>query len=133
MFQGMITAASAQPAAPPGLWPSKSGRTFGTTCGTLPLANWSAATSFSHFVKKAATSMLKAAVAEKACASPVHPRRSSRCGQSVGTSRKFPFWPQMMLCWSWLTSGFDVSNALARAISEWTTTPVRLSGVTSPG
>ena len=34
------------------------------------------------------------AVGENTCASPVHPSRSSRCGQSVGTSTKLPFCPQ---------------------------------------
>ena len=38
-----------------------------------------------HFVKKPAMSMLKMAVCEKAWMSPIQPRRSSRCGQSVGT------------------------------------------------
>ena len=62
MFQGMITAASAQPAAPPAAGPRSPAARSGTTWGTLPLSNWSAATSRSHFVKKPATSMLKAAV-----------------------------------------------------------------------
>ncbi len=119
MFQGMMTAASAQAAEPPAKPPPPrspavpaSGllRTSGTTKGTLPLAFWSAATSASHLVKKPATSMLKLAVREKTWASPVQPRRSSRCGQSVGTSRKLPFWPQRMLCWSWFSSGFEVSK-----------------------
>ena len=41
-----------------------------------------------HLLKKAATSMLNAAVEAKTWASPVQPSRSSRCGQSVGTSMK---------------------------------------------
>ena len=48
-------------------------------------------------VKKPATSKLNAAVREKTCASPVHPSRSSRWGQSVGTPTKFPFCPHTML------------------------------------
>ena len=56
-----MVAASAQPAAPPGSRPANWGSTLGTTWGTAPFANWSAATSPSHFVKKPATSMLKAA------------------------------------------------------------------------
>ena len=139
MFQGTIVATSAQAAEPPGNELSSSAlmsvreRTFGTTWGTEPFAFWSAATSASHFVKKPATSMLKLAVREKTCASPVQPRRSSRCGQSVGTSRKLPFCPQRMLCWSWLSSGFEVSNVPVTAMSECTTTPVSASSVGSPG
>ena len=130
----MITAASAQPVAPAGRRPSlDTGNTFGTTWGTLPSSYWSAATSPSHLVKNPATSMLNAAVGANTCASPVQPMRSSRCGQSVGTSRKFPFWPQTMLLWSWLTSGFDVTISPAFDMSEWTTIPVTLSGVSVPG
>ena len=56
-----MTAASAHAAEPAcGLPGSLS--TSGMTCGTLPVSNWSAATSRSHFVKKPATSMLNAAV-----------------------------------------------------------------------
>ena len=40
------------------------------------------------------------------------PSRSSRCGQSVGTERKLPRWPQTMLRQSWLTSSL---GALERA------------------
>src|SRR2546430_5611293 len=83
----MMTLASAQPVEPPpSAWPRDS--TSGITWGTLPLAFWSAARSASHLVKNPATSKLKAAVGANAWASPVQPRRSSRCGQSVGTSRK---------------------------------------------
>ena len=37
-------------------------------------------------------SALNKAVSEKTCASPVQPKRSSRCGQSIGISRKLSFW-----------------------------------------
>ncbi len=97
MVHGMITAASAHPAEPAAGFPGVD-NTSGITWGTLPVSIWSAATSRSHFVKKPATSMLKAAVREKTCASPVQPSRSSRCGQSVGTSTKLPFCPQRRLC-----------------------------------
>ena len=46
-----------------------------------------------QFVKKLAASILKQAVGQKTCASPVQPMRSFLCGQSVGTSRKFPRCP----------------------------------------
>ena len=36
----------------------------------------------------------KDAVGAKTCRSPVQPSRSSRCGQSVGTSTKLPRMPQ---------------------------------------
>src|SRR5689334_23811438 len=62
--------------------------TCGTTLGIWPSSYCASATSCSHFVKKPATFMLKLAVRTKTCASPVHPRRSSRCGQSVGIDRK---------------------------------------------
>ena len=97
IVQGMITAASAQAAEPPANAAAELS-TSGITCGTLPFGFWSAATSPSHLAKKPATSMLKAAVRANTWASPVQPSRSSRCGQSVGTSRKLPFWPQTMLC-----------------------------------
>ena len=47
----MITAASAQPAEPAATFPGRVS-TSGITWGTLPFSYWSAATSFSHFVKK---------------------------------------------------------------------------------
>ena len=56
------------------------------TVGTFEMA-------LALFEKKLFTPKLNAAVLENACASPVQPSRSSRCGQSVGTSKKFPFWP----------------------------------------
>ena len=53
----------------------------------------------------------------KTWASASQPRRSSRCGQSVGTERKLPRWPQTMLRQSWLTSSSEHSNyAAARRV-----------------
>ena len=129
----MIVAASAQAAEPPENLPSWLS-TSGTTKGTLPSGLWSAATSASHFVKKPATSMLKAAVREKTCASPVQPSRSSRCGQSVGTSRKLPFCPQLDVVLELVQErARGRRSAPVTGMSEWTTTPVRLSRVGSPG
>ncbi len=107
--------------------------TSGITNGMAPLGFWSAARSPSHLVKKPATSMLNAAVGAKTWASPVQPMRSSRCGQSVGTSRKLPFCPHTMLCCSWLIAVFDVSKLPVGVMSEWITMPVRLSVVGAPG
>src|SRR4030042_1456964 len=61
MFQGTIVAASAHAAEAESRLSGELS-TSGTTWGTAPSACWSAATSPSHFVKKPATSMLKAAV-----------------------------------------------------------------------
>src|SRR5699024_11501623 len=46
--------------------------------------------------------------------SPVHPRRSSRCGQSVGTARKLPRWDQIELLISWFTPSWEDSNQPVR-------------------
>src|SRR5690242_17002759 len=104
MVHGAIVATSAQPVLPaaPG---DILANTLGTTKGTAPLGSWSAATSPSHFAKKPETSMLNAAVGANTCASPVQPKRSSRCGQSVGTSTKSPRCDQMVFSTSRLTRG----------------------------
>src|SRR2546425_781328 len=54
--------------------------------------------------------------------SPVQPRRSSRCGQSVGTSRKLPRMLQTTFSWSRLIRGSEHSNHPVRSRSEWQTT-----------
>jgi hypothetical protein len=46
--------------------------------------------------EEAGNMVLWAAVGANTCASPIQPMRSSRCGQSVGTLRKLPRWPQTM-------------------------------------
>ncbi len=46
---------------------------------------------FNQPLQNPAVSYRKLDVGENACASPVHPSLSSRCGQSVGTLMKFPF------------------------------------------
>ena len=65
--------------------------------------------------------------------SPVHPRRSSRCGQSVGTARKLPRWDQIELLISWFTPSWEDSNQPVRGMSECTTTASMSSAVSSPG
>src|SRR5437773_7207065 len=89
--------------------------------------------SFTHLLKKLLTPKLKVAVLEKACASPVQPSRSSLCGQSVGTSRKFPLCPHWILCWSWFKSELDELNSPVGFISEYKVTAVKFSGFISPG
>ena len=63
-------------------------RMFGTTAATAPSASWSSSRSRSHDVQNDSTSKSVLAVGANACASPVQPRRSSRCGQSVGSDTK---------------------------------------------
>ena len=53
--------------------------------GTSPLGPCESVRSSIHFSKKRAICMFQHMVGVKIRASPVHPRRSSRCGQSVGT------------------------------------------------
>ena len=60
----------------------------------------------------------KVAVAEKACASPVHPSRSSLWGQSVGMSIKLPFCPHWILCCSLLTRVSEVEKLPVASMSE---------------
>ena len=128
----MMTPASLHPAAREESVTFMCGR-FGTITGITPFSPWSAARSCSHFVKKLATLKLKAAVGANACASPVHPKRSSRAGVSVGTSRKFPFCPHTILRCSWFSIGFEVSNVPVGGMSEWITTPVTSSSLGVPG
>src|SRR5215204_2622879 len=114
IVHGAMVLTSPQPAEVPLLFFN----TSGITKGTCPSGYWSAARSFSHLVKKADTSMLNAAVRQNACASPVHPSRSSRCGQSVGTSRKFPLCPHSILCCSWFTKESEQAKVPLTGISE---------------
>ena len=60
---------------------------------------------------------LVAAAGMKAAMSPVQPSRSSRCGQSVGTSRKLPIGPQTTLRCNWLSSSSEskVRSGAARS------------------
>src|SRR5476651_1332405 len=85
----------------------------GETVVNSPFGLCASFTSTSHLVKKPDTSALRAAVGAKTCASPIQPRRSSRCGQSVGTLRKFPRWPQTMFEKSWLRSLSEDSHVPA--------------------
>src|SRR5476649_2120986 len=90
----------------------------GETVENSPFGPCASSTSNSHLVKKAETSVLRAAVGAKTCASPIQPMRSSRCGQSVGTLKKFPRWPHVMLEKSWLRSLSDDSHVPVAGVSE---------------
>ena len=69
--------------------------------------------------------MLMHAVRQKAWQSPVQPSRSSRCGQSVGTSTKLPRCPHWMLWKSWLTRSSEQPKPEVTAMSELMTTPAK--------
>jgi hypothetical protein len=73
--------------------------------------------------------MLKAAASQKTLASPVQPSRSSRCGQSVGTPKKFERWLHRLLrhnCW---ITGLAMRRWPVSARFEETTTPSTSSAV----
>src|SRR5664280_3440033 len=65
--------------------------------------------------------------------SPVHPIRSSRCGQSVGIDRKLPFMPHTTFSWNRLSSSEDDSNQPVRRMSEPITSAVTDAGSNVPG
>src|ERR1043166_5174668 len=71
--------------------------------------------------------MLNAAVRANTWASPVQPSRSSRWGQSVGTSRKLLRCPQTMFCCSRFKSESDVSRDPVGARSDDTAIPVMVA------
>src|SRR5215218_3514682 len=124
MVHGTITPASPQAGAPHLRLMSPEPLSRGATSGKAPSGDWASWTSVIHFSKKAATSILKEAVRVKIWASPIQPRRSSRCGQSVGTLRKLPRWPQTMFSWSLLTRELEHSKDPLGGVAEWTTRPV---------
>ena len=72
--------------------------------GTAPSAACSTRTSSSQSARNPATSNKYDAVGANTCRSPVQPSRSSRCGQSVGTSTKLPRIPHTTFSCSRLTS-----------------------------
>ncbi len=76
--------------------------------------------------------MLSAALGRKTCASASQPSRSSRCGQSVGTDRKLPRWPQVTLRQSWLTISLEHSKRPVHGVSEFTTRPTRAGASARP-
>lgn len=113
---------------------------FGTTEATAPSSAWSSSTSRNHDNQNAWASTRVFAVAANACASPVHPRRSSRCGQSVGTDRKFPRNDHTTLLWnrlsaSWLQAKVDLAGRsllMATAVADSTVPVVTTSAYRKP-
>ena len=66
--------------------------------------------------------------------SPVQPSRSSRWGQSVGTSTKLPRWPQTTLLCSRLSRSSEHSKVPVRSqVGGAPPRPSRSSAVSSPG
>ena len=82
------------------------------------------ARSLTQEARKPAASYRDRAVGAKAPMSPVHPRRSSRCGQSVGTVMKLSMVDQRVFSTSLVTSGLEHSNQAARSMPEETTRAV---------
>ena len=105
--------------------------TLGTTSGTDPSGRCSAARSASQELRKPALSNRKLAVGANTWMSPVQPSRSSRWGQSVGTSTKFPRIPQTTFSWNRSSCGLDELNQPVRRRSEPTTTASTSSARTS--
>ena len=104
----------------------------GTTLGTPPASVWSASRSLSQLCQNDSACISVEAVAANACASPVHPRRSSRCGQSVGTETKLSRCDQNTFSWN-LSSASEAdrkverlgrSDEIAIAVAEIASAPV---------
>ena len=89
----------------------------GTTDETPPSSVWSISRSRSHDAQNDSESISVAAVALNACASPVQPSRSSRCGQSVGTETKLSRCDQNTFEWNWSSASCDERNELRGARS----------------
>ena len=87
----------------------------------------------SQLARNALLSKSVAAVGANTWTSPVHPIRSSRCGQSVGTERKLPRIDQTTFSWSRFSRSCDESNHPVRRMSLWRTTARTASGSRSPG
>ena len=90
-------------ASEPGPCPPRT--TSGTTDDTPSLSSWSSARSTSQLAQNACESNSVLAVGANACASPVQPSRSSRCGQSVGTETKLSRCDQTTFSWSRFSRG----------------------------
>ncbi len=123
-----MTPASPQPAVPLPTVP-----TIGATSVNEPSAVRESRRSTSHLDRKRADSIVYAAVGAKTLMSPVQPRRSSRAGVSVGTERKLPRWPQVMLWCSWLSIGTSVSKSRVKGADVCMTRPVTVLVEGVPG
>src|SRR5215469_7782287 len=74
--------------------------------------------------ENAARSMLYVAVRQKTCASAIHPSRSSRCGQSVGTPTKFDRCPHKTLLHNLSIIVLPVFSFASNVASVWITCTV---------
>jgi hypothetical protein len=124
----MITPASPQAGAA-----SRRIVTTGATSRKAPPESWPSTTSRIHRAKNADTSAFRLAVGAKIWASASQPRRSSRCGQSVGTATKLPRWPQVMLDCNWLTIESEHSNCPVQGVSLCSTRANTSTVDSSPG
>ena len=98
--------------------PSRAARWARRTARRRPRPSARSARSTSHDARKPAQSYRKRAVGAKTWMSPVQPSRSSRCGQSVGRSRKLPRMPQTTFSCSRFSSGSEHSNQPVRSMSR---------------
>ena len=118
-----MVAASAQPARPmfsvgtPPISMSTGRMMSGTTDATPPSSVWSISRSRSHDAQNASESMSVRGGGANACASPVQPSRSSRCGQSVGTETKLSRCDQKTFEWNWSRASCEERNELRGARS----------------
>ena len=55
--------------------------------------------------------------------SPIQPKRSSRCGQSLGELIRLARWVQRMFCMSWFSDGSEHSKRPTTGEVEWNTRP----------
>ena len=74
------------------------------------VGSWSIARSRSQLVQNASDSNSVDAVGANACASPVQPSRSSRCGQSVGTETKLSRCDQTTFSWKRVSAPSEQEN-----------------------
>src|SRR3984957_12924351 len=107
---GTNTPASPQPGAPGwSLLPSiRSGEIF----ENAPSAVCASGTSSMNLCENASISKLYEPVRQNAPASPIHPMRSSRCGQSVGIERKLPRCPHRPSWLILLRSSLELSKRI---------------------
>src|SRR5215471_5843460 len=110
---GIITPASLQPVPNPGLGVEVPGAKI----PYISVPTCVPRMSVLYFLEKVLRSMLYVAVRQKTCASAVHPSRSSRCGQSVGTPTKLERCPHKMLLNSLLIIELPVISAAVNGAS----------------
>ena len=123
MVQGQMTPASAQAGAPR---PSPRAGS-GATSVNAPVGRLRVIHVHQPFGEERRHVDVVGGGADEDLASPIQPSRSSRCGQSVGTLRKLPRWPQWMFDCNWLSRGSEQVNSPARGVSEPITMPVTAS------